>query len=138
MEPVQIGHPERYFLDAKVIAQDKIFPGCLCLLLKGSDLKLQFLDFVVDAEQVVFRLFQLTDCIIFSVAETGDPCRFLENITAVGVFIRKDICDPSLSDVGIPVSSEAGIHQKGVYVFQSDRFPVNGVFTLAVPVIPPG
>ena len=138
VELVQRRHPGGDLHNAQLVPQNEIALRHLGLGLQRADLHLQLFDFVPNAQEIIFRLFQLPFGLFFPVTEARDACGLLKNLPSVGAAGRDDLPDAALTDNGIAVSAETGIHQEAVDVLQADRFPVDVIFALPAAIIAAG
>ena len=70
-------------------------------------------------------------------AEAGDPRRLLEHLPAVGRLHRQDLIDAPLSDNGVALPAQAGVHKQLVHVPKADRAAVDVVLALPRAVVAP-
>ena len=137
-ELVQGCHPGGDLHHAKLIPQDQIALGGLGLGLQRPYLHFQLLDLVADAQQVFLRLLQLVLRLFLAVAVAGDAGGLFKDLPAVGALAGDDLRNAALTDDGIAVPPEAGVHQKTVDILQADRLAVDGILALSAAVIATG
>ena len=130
--------PDRDLVPLQLVSQDEIFLRLFRLLAKRLDLHLQLGDLVADAQEIVLGRGKAALGLLFSVAVFGDAGSLFKNFAAVGRFLRKDLVDSALADVGVTFSSKAGIHEKLVDIAQTRRLLVDVVLALARTVVPAG
>ena len=68
----------------------------------------------------------------------GDAGSFLKDLAAVCRFLGKNLIDSALSDVGVALAPETGVHQKLVNIAQTRGLFVDIVLALAGAVVPAG
>ena len=68
----------------------------------------------------------------------GDTGCLLKDLTAVRTFPGQNLVNTALTDVGIALTAQAGIHKQLVDIPQSGRLAVNIVFAVTAAIIPPG
>ena len=71
-------------------------------------------------------------------AVLGDTGSLLENLTAVRTFSGQNFINSALTDIGITLFAQTGIHKQLVDITKSCRLAVNIVFTVAAAIIPTG
>ena len=62
--------------------------------------------------------------------------RFFKNLAPVGALKRYDLVNFTLTDVGISLSAETGIHKQLVDILQAGALAVDIVFAFTAAVIP--
>ena len=130
--------PDGNFQAPQFIAERQILFRLLRLLAKGLDLQFQLRDFVSDAKQIVLRVRKPALGLLLTMAVFGDTGSLFKNFAAVGRFLREDLVDSALADVGVTFSSKAGIHEKLVDIAQTRRLLVDVVLAFARTVVPAG
>ena len=135
---VQRGQPHGNLPDAELVAQHQVFLCLFGLLLQRADLELQFFNFVVDADEILFRLFQLALGFFFPIAVAGNPGSLFKDFPTVRALGGDDIGNLPLADDGVAVAAEARVHQEAVDVLQADRFLVDIIFALAAAIVAAG
>ena len=101
------------------------------------DSAFQFACNIIQANKVFIGRRQLFFCLIFFISVFGDPSRFFKDIPPLLTFSRKDFGDFALSDDGIAVPADPGIHKQFMHVTEPDRFAIDKVFAFSAAVIPP-
>ena len=121
---------------AEILHQRLVSPRLSRLPLKRSDLAFDFLDDVLHADEVHFRVFQLPERLLFLGFVFCDSSGFLEDCAPVlGPAAQDEVDLPLLHDrVGAP--SDAGIHEELVDILQPADGFIQEIFTLAVTVDP--
>ena len=76
--------------------------------------------------------------LLFPVAVFGDTGGLLENFPAVAAFQGEDLVDPALTDIGITLPAQAGVHEHLVDVLQAGGLLVDIKFRIAGAVVPAG
>ena len=71
-------------------------------------------------------------------AEPGDTRGLLKDLPAVGALDGQDLINAALTDNGIALTAQTGVHEQLVDVLQPAGAPVDIVFALAGAVIPAG
>ena len=130
--------PDGNFQAPQFIAERQILFRLLRLLAKGLDLQFQLRDFVSDAKQIVLRIGEPALGLLLTMAVFGDTGSLFKNFAAVGRFLRKDLVDSALTDVGVTFSSKTGVHKKLVDIAQTRRLLVDVVLAFARTVVPAG
>ncbi len=111
--------------------------GLFRLFLQRPDARFQLREDVVQAQQVFLRLIQPALRLLFPVPEPRDPGGLLEDFAPVLAAGGDDAVDPALSDHGVAVAPEAGIHEELVDVAEPDGVFIDEVLAFAGTVIPP-
>ena len=106
---VQGSQPDRNLFNAQLVAQYQVFLRLFGLFLQRTYLQLKLFDFIIDADEIFFRLLQLALGLFLPEAISGDSGRFLKDLTAVCALGGDDIGDLSLADNGIAVTSKARV-----------------------------
>ena len=138
LEPVERLHPDGDLHVLQVCAQVEILPRGSRLIAQRLDLELQLVDLVIDAQKVFIRARELALGLLLAVTVAGDARRLLKDLAAVGGLVADDLGDTALTDNGIAVAAEAGVHQKLMDVAQTAGFAIDIVFTVSAAVIPAG
>ncbi len=136
MQLVERCHPHGYLTHAQLIAQDKILLRRLRLAAQRLDLKLELVDLIVYAQEVLLRFFKLALGLLLAAAVAGYAGRLLEDLAAIGAFRGHDLSDLALADDGIPVSAEAGVHKQTVYILKAHGLAVYVILAVPAAVIP--
>ena len=76
--------------------------------------------------------------LLLAVAVLGDAGGLFKDLTAVSTLQRQDLIDTALSDIGVALSAQTGIHKHLVDITQTGRLAVDIVLTVAGTVIPAG
>ena len=113
-------------------------PCLLALFPERSDTALQFPCNIPESGQVVLCLDQFSLGFRLPEPELSYPGSLLEHLSPVGAAALNDLRDPALAYDGIPVSSEAGVHEHLSEISEPDGGPVEQVLAVTAPVIPPG
>jgi len=137
-EAVERLHPDGDLQQAQLVAQNEVFLRGLRLLAQRVDLHFQLVDFVVDADEVFVRVRKLAFALLLAVAEAGDARRLLKELAPVGAPGGDDLGYLALSDDGIAVPAETGVHEELADILEADGFLVDEVFALAAAVIAAG
>ena len=119
-EPLQRIQPHRDLQPLQLVPEDQKPLGPFALLPEGLHLELQLVDLVVDPQQVLVCALQLPFRLLLPVAEAGDPRGLLEHLPAVGGLHRQDLIDAPLSDNGVALPAQAGVHKQLVDVPKTD------------------
>ena len=109
--------------------------GALRLLFKGTDLRRDLLEHVVDTGHVFLSGSELALGFGFAVAVFGNARSVLKNAAALIRFTGDDLRDLTLTDDGIAVSANARIHEQLINIAQTAGATVDKIFTLARAVI---
>ena len=98
MQLVQCLHPYGYLSHAQLIAQDKILFCRFRLAAQRLDLKLERVDLIVYAQEVLLRFFKLALGLLLAAAVAGYAGRLLENLASIRAFCGHDLRDLALAD----------------------------------------
>ncbi len=134
----QLLHPHGNFQRTQLIAQDQEFLCLFRLYTQGLHLQLQFVDLIVDTNQIFIGAGQLALSLLLAMAETGDTGSFLKDLAAVSRLDGQDLIDLALADDGVALTTQTGIHEQFVYVFQADAAAVDVILTLTGAIITAG
>ena len=135
---LQLVQPQGNLQPTQLVPQDEEFFGLFALLAQGLHLELQLVDLVGDAYQVLLGTLQLALGLLLPVAEPGDTGGLLKDLPAVAALHRQDLVNAALTDNGVALPAQAGIHEQLIYVLQADGAAVDVVLTLAGAVVPAG
>ena len=116
MELVERRHPCGDLLHTKLVSQNEILLCDLRLFSERLYLHFKLFNFIVYAKEIVLRLFQLALRLLLAVAVAGDARRLFKDLAPVRGLCGDNFADAPLSDDGIAVPSETGIHQQTVYI----------------------
>ena len=106
------------------------FPG---LALQGTDLAMEFADYIVEAEQVGVCLLQFPHRLLAVGAETSNAAGFLEDGASIFGAGRQDGVDLSLGHDGIRRGPDACAHEKTLDIAEAARGFIDVVVALASP-----
>ncbi len=134
----QLLHPHGNLQHTQLVTEDQKFLGLLRLHTQGFHLQFQLVDLVVDAHQILIGTGELTLGLLLAVAEAGNAGGLFKDLAAVGRFDGQDLVDLALTDDGITLAAQTGVHEQLVHVLQTDTAAVDVVFTFAGAVIPAG
>ena len=137
-ELIQGIQPYGYLYSLQLLLHFQIPLGLFRLKLQRFQLQLQLGDLIADAQQIVFRALQLALCLLFPVAVFGDTGSLFKDLPAVPAFQGKDLIDAALTDIGVALPAQAGVHQELIDIFQAGRLAVDIVFAVAGAVVAPG
>ena len=137
-EFLQLFHPDSHFHALQFFPQSQVLDGLFRLLPQRLQLQFQFGDLISDSQQIVLRMGKLALCFLFAVTVFGNTRCLFENFTPVSTLQRQDLIDSSLTDIGIALLAQAGVHKQLMDVTQAGRLAVNIKFTVTGAVIPPG
>ena len=137
-EPLQILQKQRHLHSLEFLAKAQIFLRLFRLLPEGPDLQFQLRDLVPDTQKIFLRGSQPPLGLLLAVTVFGNARRFFKDFAAIRTFQGKNFINAALTDIGIALTAEAGIHEQLVDVAQADTLPVDVVFALAGAVIPAG
>ena len=137
-QPLQGVQPHGDLQPLQLVPQHQELSGPLTLLPQGLHLELQLGDLVVDPDQVLVRMGQLPLCLLFPVAVAGDAGGLLKDLPAVGALDGEDLVDLALTDDGVALPAQTGVHEQLVDVPEPHGVAVDEVFTLPRAVVPPG
>ena len=112
------------------IAQLHIFFGALCLFFQRAGTRIQFIPNITDAHQIFRCLIQFSLRFFFAGAESRHACRFFKDFSAIRAFCRQNLINTALSNDGIAVMSQTGIHEHIANVAQTHAFPIQVIFAL--------
>ena len=135
LDALERQQPQRDLQHAQLVAQEQVLLCLFRLLFQRADLARQLVVQIADAGQIVLGRGQLALGLLLAVAELGDARRFLEDLAPVLALEGQYLVDTALSDAGIAVPPEAGIHEQLVDVTQAAVLFVQVIFTLARTVI---
>ena len=71
-------------------------------------------------------------------AEAGDAGGLLKDLPAIAALYRQDLVNAALTDDGVALTAQTGVHEQLVHVLQADGTAVDVVFALPGAVVPPG
>ena len=137
-ELLQLIQPHSHFHTLQLLPEKQVFLGLFRLLLQRLQLHFQLGDLIVDPHQVIFRMSQLPLRLFFPMAVLGNARRLLENLPAVTAFQSQNLIDSALTDVGIALLAQAGIHEHLVDVLQPGGLAVDIVLAVSGAVVPAG
>ena len=137
-QSVELIQPDRDLQPPQLVPEDQILPGLLRLGPQGLHLELQLVDLVVDAHQVLLGALQFPLGLLLAVAVAGDAGRLLKDLPAVGRLDGQDLVDLALTDDGVALPAQTGVHEQLVDVPEPHGVAVDEVFTLPRAVVPPG
>ena len=129
--------PDRHLQPLQLVPQGQIFLRLFGLFAQRLDLKLEFRNFVADAQQIVLGVGQPALGLLLAVAVFRDARRLFKDLAPVGRFEGQDLIDLALPDVAVTLFAKAGVHQQLVDVAQARTLPVDEILALAGAVIPP-
>ena len=112
LQRVQIFQPHGDFQQTQLITKHQITLGLFGLFPQRLHLHLQLGNFIVDADQIVLGALQLALRLLLTVAELGDTGGFFKDLTALAALGRKDLVDLALTDDGITLPAQAGVHKQ--------------------------
>ena len=138
LQLVQAVQPDIDLQHTQLVPADQKALGLFRLLLQRTHLGLQLGDDVPDAHQIFLAGVQLSLAFLLAVAELGDTGSFLEDLTPVGAFDRKDLVDAALADHRIAVPAQAGVHEQLMDVLEPHSLAVDKKLAFAAAVIPAG
>ena len=130
--------PQRHLECPQLIAQAQVLLCLVSLLLERPCLIFQLGIHVPDAHQIVLGGFQPPGGLLLAIAELGHARRFLKDFAAILALERQNLVNASLSDDGVAVPSQTGIHKQLVDILEAAGLFIQCIFTLARAVIPPG
>ena len=107
------------------------------MLFQRPRLFLQLRQYIVDADEILFLVFQLLLRRVFSSLEFHDARRFVEKFPAFFRFTAQNFVDLSLTDNRISFLTDTRIIKKFVDVFQAAYRAVNHIFAFTGAVQPP-
>ena len=137
-QPFEILEPDRNLQSFELGPKGQIFFRLLGLGPQGLHLQLQLRDLVVDAEQIVLGGRQTALGLLLAVAVFRDAGGLLEDLPAVGTLDGQNLVNAALTDIGIALLAQTGIHKHLVDIPEPGGLTINIVFTLAGAVIAPG
>ena len=112
---------------------------CLfALLCKRADAALQLLQNVPQAHQILLGSRQTALRLVFMIAVFGNARRLFKNLSPLLRLGGNDVLDPALSDDGIAVSAETGVHEQHLNVLEAHRCVVDEVFARPRPIAAAG
>ena len=105
--------------DAEILHEGLVAAGLACLALERSDLALDLLDDVGDAEEVRLGVFELAESLFLLGLVLGDACGLLEDGAAIlGAAVEQEGGLPLLHD-GVGAPADAGVHEEIVDVLEA-------------------
>ena len=137
-ELLQLIQPHSHFHTLQFLPEKQVFLGLFRLLLQRLQLHFQLGDLIVDPHQVIFCMSQLPLRLLFPVAVLGNARCLLENLPAVAAFQSQNLIDSALTDVGIALLAQAGIHEHLVDVLQPGGLAVDIILAVSGAVVPAG
>ena len=81
---------------------------------------------------------KLTLRFLFAVAVLGNTCRLFKYLTAIRTFQRQNFVNSALTDIGITLSAQTGVHKHLVNVTQTSRLTVDVILAVTAAIVPPG
>ena len=135
---LQLLQPYGDLQSPQLVPEDEKFPCLLRLDPQRLHLELQLVNLIVDAHQILLRALQLALGLLLPVAEAGDACGLLKDLTAVGGFDGQDLVNFTLADDGVSLPAQARVHKELIHVLEADGAAVDVVLALAGAVVPPG
>ena len=130
--------PHSHLHPLQGVLQLQILSGLFRLLPQRFQLQLQLGDLVPDAQQIVLGVLQLPLRLLLAVAVFGNTCRLLKDLPAVAAFQGENLVDSALTDIGIALPSQTGIHEHLMDIPKPGGLLVDIVFTVPGAVKPPG
>ena len=112
--------------------------GLLRLDTQRLHLQLQLVDLIVDTDQILVGTGQLALGLLLAVAETGDTGGLFEDLTAVGTLDGQDLVNAALTDDGVALTAQTGVHKQLVDVTQAAGTAVDVILAFTGAVIPTG
>ena len=138
LQPVQTVQPDIDLQRPQLVPVDQEGLCPLRLILQGGHLLLQLGDDIPDAHQIFLAGGQLALALLLAEAELGDARGLLKDLPPVGALDGEDLVDAALTDDGIAVPAETGVHKQLVDILQADGLSVDIKLALAAAVIPAG
>ena len=135
---LQLFQPQGNLQPPQLVPHHQILLGLLRLHPQGLHLKFQLADFVVDAHQVFLGALELPLRLLLAVAVLGDARRLFKDLTPVRALHRQNLVDLALSDDGVALPAQTGIHKQLIDIPQAAGTAVDVVLTLSGAVVPPG
>ena len=130
LHAVQRIQPQRNLMQPQRIAQLHIFFCALRLFFQWAGTRIQFVPNITDAHQIFRCLIQFSLRFFFAGAESRHACRFLKDFSAIRALCRQNLINAALSNDGIAVMSQTGIHEHIANVSQTHAFPIQVIFAL--------
>ena len=135
---IQRIQPDSHLHSLKLFLQGQVLLCLFRLDLQRLQLQFQLRDLVTNSHQVVFGMGQLPLGFFLAVAVLGNTGCFLKDLTTVCTFQRQNLIDTSLSDVGIALPAQTGIHKQFMDISQSGGLAIDIKFRISGAVIPAG
>ena len=137
-QTIQRIHPKGDLQSPQFVPQDQILLCRFRLLPQRLQLQIQFPQFVPQAKHILLRPLQLPQGFLPLIPVFGDTGSFLKDLPPVCAFGCKNLVDPALAYQGIPVTTQSGIHEKGIYILQTHQLAVDIILTVPAAIIPAG
>ena len=137
-ELVQAVQPDGNLHPLELVLQFQILSGLFGLHLQGLQLQLQLRYLVPNTQEIVLSLGELALGLFLAVAVFGNTGGLFEDFPAVVAFQGQDFIDTSLTDIGITLPAQAGVHKQLVDVFEPGGLLVDIVFSVPAAVIAAG
>ena len=112
--------------------------GLFRLDLQRLQLQFQLGDLVADTQQVVLGVRQLTLGLLLAVTVLGNTGSLFEDLTAICALEGKDLVDTTLTDVGVTLTTQTGVHEHFMDVTQTGGLLVDIKFAVATAVVTTG
>ncbi len=115
----------------EVFGNRAILAGGFGLLGEGGELAFQFVDDIIDAQEVVADLVELAHGLVLALAIALNAGRLLEDLAAVFGADREEAVNFVLADDGIGVLADAGVEEEFVNITEAAGHAVDEELALA-------
>ena len=120
------------------VFQLQVLPGLFRLDPQRLQLQFQLRHLVADAQQIILGPFQLPLRFFLAVTVFRDTRSFFKDLPAVATLQGQDLVNAALTDVGVALPAQAGVHKHLMDIPQTGGLAVDIVFTVTGAIITPG